>query len=191
MNRVVITLVVVVLLAVATPARAQFDSVGSLNFPTSGSAEAQQHFLRGVAILHSFGWKQAIAEFQAAQRIDPDFAMAYWGESLCYNHPLFGEQDGESPRQVLARLAPTPAERRAKASTEREKELLGAGEILWGAGEWRDNDCLTSHDYLCEFDLPDASADFWSLLNWVMEKKGSLRSSRRTPTSYLMSNFWK
>ncbi len=124
---------------VAAPAQAQFDSVGSLEFPTSGSAAAQPHFLRGVAILHSFGWKQAIAEFQEAQRLDPDFAMAYWGESLCYNHPLFGEQDGESPRAVLARLAPTRAERLAKAPTEREKGFLGAVEILWDEGAWRDN----------------------------------------------------
>ena len=127
------------LLLVAAPARAQFDSVGSLDFPTSGAPAAQQHFLRGVAILHSFGWKQAIEEFQAAQRIDPDFAMAYWGESLCYNHPLFAEQDGDSPPAVLARLGATPAARLAKAPTEREKGFLEAVEVLWGEGEWRDN----------------------------------------------------
>ena len=134
-----LTVVTLSLMVGGTPAGAQFDRVGSLDFPTSGSPEAQQHFLRGVAILHSFGWKQAIEEFQAAQRIEPDFAMAYWGESLCYNHPLFNEQDGESPRQVLARLAPTRAERLAMAPTEREKGFLEAVEILWGEGEWRDN----------------------------------------------------
>ena len=139
MKRLITAIVTLILLVAAAPARAQGDSVGSLNFPTSGSAEAQEHFLRGIAILHSFGWKQAIAEFQAAQQIDPDFAMAYWGESLAYNHPLFGEQDGESPREVLARLAPTRAERLAKAPTAREKGFLGAVEILWGEGEWRDN----------------------------------------------------
>ena len=71
--------------------------VGTLSFPTSGSPEAQESFLRGVAILHSFGYKQAIAEFQKAQELDPDFAMAYWGESFCYNHPLLGERDLDSP----------------------------------------------------------------------------------------------
>ncbi len=139
MKRLFAVVVTLTLLCVGAPAEAQFDSVGALDFPTSGSPEAQEHFLRGVAILHSFGWKQAIAEFQAAQRIEPDFAMAYWGESLCYNHPLFGEQDGESPRQVLARLAPTRAARLAKAPTERERGFLEAVEILWGEGAWRDN----------------------------------------------------
>ena len=70
---------------------AQFAEVGTLDFPTSGSPEAQRYFLRGVAVLHSFGWKQAITEFQEAQQLEPDFAMAYWGETLSYNHPLFGE----------------------------------------------------------------------------------------------------
>ena len=139
MKRLFTVVVTVTLLVAGAPAEAQFDSVGSLDFQTSGSPEAQERFLRGIAILHSFGWKQAIAEFQAAQRIEPGFAMAYWGESLCYNHPLFGEQDGESPRQVLARLAPTRAARRAKAPTEREKGFLDAVEILWGEGDWRDN----------------------------------------------------
>ncbi len=58
--------VTLTLLVAGTPAQAQFDSVGALDFQTSGPPEAQVHFLRGVAILHSFGWKQAIAEFQAA-----------------------------------------------------------------------------------------------------------------------------
>jgi len=117
---------------------AQLTEVGTLDFPTSGSPEAQRYFLKGVAILHSFGWKQAIVEFRAAQEIDPDFAMAYWGETLCYNHPLFGEQDVDSPREVLSRLGSSREERLAKAPTEREKGLLGAVEILWGEGEWRD-----------------------------------------------------
>ena len=139
MKRLFAAVVTSTLLMASAPAEAQFDSVGSLDFPTSGAPEAQQHFLRGVAILHSFGWKQAIVEFQAAQQLEPDFAMAYWGESLCYNHPLFGEQDGESPRAVLARLGPTRTARLAKAPTAREKGFLEAVEILWGEGEWRDN----------------------------------------------------
>ena len=120
----------------AAPAGAQFAEVGSLDFPTSArSEEAQAHFLRGAAILHSFGWKQAIEQFQAAQAIEPDFALAYWGETLCYNHPLFGggpRLDEENPRAALARLGSTPAERAAKAPTDRERGFLEAVEVLWG-----------------------------------------------------------
>ncbi|HEY7698050.1 MAG TPA: hypothetical protein VIE88_06510, partial [Vicinamibacteria bacterium] len=122
----------------ASPVGAQLENVGNLRFETSGSPEAQKHFLRGVAILHSFGWKQAIAEFQAAQKIDPDFALAYWGETLCYNHPLAPEHDGTTPREVLSRLGPTPEARLAKAPTPREKGFLRAVEALWAEGARKD-----------------------------------------------------
>ena len=130
-------LAVILLVLSLAPASAQVDDTESLAFPTSGSAAAQPHFLRAVAFLHSFGWKQAIAEFREAQKLQPDFAMAYWGETLCYNHPLVSEQDAKSPRKALVRLAPTPAERLAKAPTDREKGLLQAVEVLWGEGDWR------------------------------------------------------
>ena len=126
-------------LTLGRPTHAQFANVGSLEFPTSGSPDAQQSFLRGVAILHSFGWKQAIEQFQAAQHLDPDFAMAYWGETLCYNHPLFARApDDDSPRAVLRRLGATREERLAKAPTDREKGFLEAVEILWGDGDYDD-----------------------------------------------------
>ncbi|MBY0494515.1 MAG: hypothetical protein K2Y23_09880 [Cyanobacteria bacterium] len=124
-------------LSLATPAFAQLENVGQLSFPTSGSAEAQRHFLRGVAILHSFGWKQAIEEFQLAQKAQPNFAMAYWGESLAYNHPLNSQMDFTEPRKVLARLGPDRAARAAKAPTDREKGFVNAVEELWGEGDSR------------------------------------------------------
>ncbi len=123
--------VIALLALVAAPVHGQFASVGSITFPTSATGEAQQHFLRGVAILHSFGWNEAIEQFQAAQAIDPDFAMAYWGESLAYNHPLISQMDATEPARVLLKLGSSRAERLGKAPTAREKAFLGAVEILW------------------------------------------------------------
>ena len=128
-------LIAVLLVLNASPTQAQFENVGSFEFATSASPEAQNHFLRGAAFLHSFGWIQAREEFHAAQEIDPDFAMAYWGESLAYNHPLTSQMDVTLPHQTLMRLGSTPAERLAKAPTEREKGFLSAVEILWGEGD--------------------------------------------------------
>jgi tetratricopeptide (TPR) repeat protein len=126
------------MLALAAPSFAQLENVGNLSFPTSGSPEAQRYFLRGAAILHSFGWKQAIAEFKRAQQAQPDFAMAYWGETLCYNHPLNPINDDKNPRAVLARLGPDRAARLAKAPTPRERGFLEAVEELWAEGpDWR------------------------------------------------------
>ena len=115
---------------------AEMDDVGSVSFPTSGSPEAQKHFLRGVATLHSFGWKQARTAFQEAQAADPDFAMAYWGESLTYNHPLITEWDLDTPRAVLSKLGSTSEERIASAPTDREKGFITAVDALFfGEGD--------------------------------------------------------
>lgn len=133
-----VALVLAVAVPLAAPVSAQLENVGNLSFPTSGSPEAQRHFLRGVAILHSFGWKQAIAEFKLAQKAQPDFAMAYWGETLAYNHPLNALNDDKNPRAVLLRLGPDTASRLAKAPTAREKGFLQAVEALWAEGpDWR------------------------------------------------------
>ena len=140
MTRYLSTLMLVLMLFPAAYERAfaaQMADVGSVSFPTSGNAQAQEHFERGVGILHSFGWKQAIAEFQAAQELDPDFAMAYWGESLCYNHPLQRERDLDTPRAVLNKLGPDLAARLAKAPTEREKGFVTAVDALFfGDGDY-------------------------------------------------------
>ena len=69
------------------------------------------------------------------QEIEPDFALAYWGETLTYNHPLLPERDLDSPRETLARLGETREERAAKAGDERELGFLNAVEELFGEGE--------------------------------------------------------
>ena len=81
------------------PAVAQLQNAGSIDFPTSETGQAQQRFLRGVAILHSFGWNQAFEQFRAAQELSPDFAPAHWGESLSYNHPLNSQMDPRGAAQ--------------------------------------------------------------------------------------------
>jgi hypothetical protein len=87
--------------ACAQPA-AQPVSLGTVDFPTSGSPQAQAHFLRGVAALHAFWYPVALDEFRAATRIEPDFMMGYWGEAMAHNHPLWGDpQETEAAREVL------------------------------------------------------------------------------------------
>lgn len=130
MTKVTLPLVTLAcLFALNNPATsAELDSIGTFSFPTSGTPAAQQHFLRGVGYLHSFGWIQAQEEFRKAQEIQPDFAMAYWGEAFTYNHPFLGEWDADSPAAVLNRLGRTSAERLAKAPTPREQGFLRAAE---------------------------------------------------------------
>ena len=116
------------------------EGLGTLSFPNSGNAAAQAPFLRGVLLLHSFEFDAAAESFRQAQEADPGFALAYWGEAMTYNHPLWQQQDREKALAALGRLGPTPADRAAKAPTDRERKYLGAIEILYGDGSKADRD---------------------------------------------------
>lgn len=130
--------IIVCWLVPVTPAcssTAQDSALGSVDFRTSAMPAAQAAFLRGVQNLHSFMYDDAAEAFQEAARIEPGFAMAYWGEAMSLNHPLWAEQDLSGARQALARLAPTADARQAKAPTAREKGWLAAIDVLYGDGD--------------------------------------------------------
>src|SRR5271155_5849672 len=116
-------------------ALAQQTNLGHIDFPTSGSKEAQKHFIQGFLLLHSFEYSASRDEFQAASKLEPGFAMAYWGEALTYKHQVWVEQDAPAARAALQRLASTAEARSAKAPTQREKDYLRAVEILYGDGD--------------------------------------------------------
>jgi len=109
--------------------------IGKVSFPNSGAPAAQADFIRGVAWLHSFGYEDAIEAFRAAQKIDPDFALAYWGEAMSFNQPLWFFEEPEPARAALAKFGPAPEARGARAKTPREREYLAAVEALFGAGD--------------------------------------------------------
>lgn len=126
--------------ALVSAAGAQTADLGQIEFPNSGAAAAQPAFIRGVLLLHSFEYPDAAESFREAQQIDPAFALAYWGEAMSYNHPVWQQQDREAALAALQRLGPTPEARATKAGTEREKDYLLALEVLYGDGNKRSRD---------------------------------------------------
>jgi tetratricopeptide (TPR) repeat protein len=106
--------------------------LGSIAFPNSGARAAQAPFLRGVALLHSFGYYDAANAFKAAQKADRNFALAYWMEALTYRHPLWGQEDLGAARAALRRLGSSANARLAKAKTPRERAYGVAVEALFG-----------------------------------------------------------
>jgi hypothetical protein len=132
-------LAALLLSAVASFAQTASD-VGEVVFANSGAEAAQAPFRRGLALLHNFEYADAAEEFRAAQKADPDFAMAYWGEAMTYTHPIWFRQDADAARAALARLGKTPAERLAKAKTDRERDYLRTLDVLYGEGSKNDRD---------------------------------------------------
>ena len=123
---------------------AQEAGLGKIDFPTSGSEAAQPHFLQGVLLLHSFEYEDAAEAFQQAQQIDTGFVMAYWGEAMTHNHPIWHRQYQEKAVKALEKLAATPEARIAKARTPIEKDWMRAVEILFGEGEKEERDVAYS-----------------------------------------------
>jgi tetratricopeptide (TPR) repeat protein len=112
--------------------------VGTVAFANTGAKAAQDPFLLGVAFLHSFEYDDAATAFRAAQKADPKLALAYWGEALTYSHIIWGTEDLRASRAALARLAPTPGERLAKAGNPRERAFGAAVEAITGEGSIAD-----------------------------------------------------
>jgi len=113
---------------------------GELAFPNSGNLAAQGPFLRGVKLLHNFQYDEAIEAFQNAQKADPNFALAYWGEAMSHNYTLWAEQHTDQARAILQKLGPTVEARAAKARSAREKAWLAAVEALYGSGSKYERD---------------------------------------------------
>ena len=110
------------------------QTYGYTDFHATGSPAAHNIFLQGLLQLHNFEYEDARASFQAAQSEDPEFVMAYWGEALTHEHPLWSQHDPDSARAVLAKLGATPEQRVARAQTAREKDYIRSVNTLFGEG---------------------------------------------------------
>jgi tetratricopeptide (TPR) repeat protein len=117
---------------------AQDSQLGRVDFATSGSEKAQAHFLRGLAALHSFWYEEALEAFRESTKVEPDFAMGYWGEAIAHNHPLWSEQDIAAAREVLTKIKESPK------LTDRERAYLAAVKALYGEGDKRTRDAAYS-----------------------------------------------
>ena len=107
--------------------------LGTIRFPTSSTnPHAQAEFERGVAALHSFWYEEAADAFRRAEELDPSFAMAYWGEAMTHNHPIWQEQDRDAALAALKKFS-------GKAMP-REQEWLETLDVLYGEGEKRARD---------------------------------------------------
>lgn len=80
------------------------ENLGEVRFEVSGSPEAQIAFEKGLLLLHSFEYRDAREAFQLAKELDPKMPMAYWGEAMTHNHPLWSEHDYDDAQEVLAQL---------------------------------------------------------------------------------------
>ena len=73
----------------ASLAAAPADQLGKVNFPTTCSDDVQPVLERGLALLHSFQYKESEQTFTEAATRAPKCAMAQWGKAMALYHQLW------------------------------------------------------------------------------------------------------
>jgi tetratricopeptide (TPR) repeat protein len=129
--RIVLTLVLV--LALACPLLAQNDEpiapllegLGEWHFGvTTESEDAQAFFDQGLRLSYGFNHAEAIRAFKEAARLDPGFAMAYWGQALALG-PNINDKMPHA-RELEALAAVVKAAELSSHATEKERDLIEA-----------------------------------------------------------------
>jgi len=104
------------------------EKVGTVSFPTSCAPAVQSQFERGVALLHSFEYEVADAQFEEVAKKDPRCAMAYWGQAMTLYHELWNrpsEADLAQGAELLAKA------RSLKPPTAREHDYVLALSVFY------------------------------------------------------------
>src|SRR6266481_4465890 len=109
--------------------------LGTVEFPVSCSAGAQESFTRGVALLHSFTYEESEEAFRDAAARDPRCAMAHWGLAMTEYHQLWEPYAG--PAELQRGAAEIQKARELKPGTPREKDYIEALGIFYDGREQR------------------------------------------------------
>jgi tetratricopeptide (TPR) repeat protein len=108
---------------------AEEPQFGTVNFPVSCSAPAQEQFNRAVGMLHSFFYPETVKAFNRVLELDPGCAMAYWGVAR-----------SQPPNPLVVSFPPGTFERGLEAiskgktlgpKTQRERDWLDAAETYF------------------------------------------------------------
>jgi tetratricopeptide (TPR) repeat protein len=99
------------------------EKLGNISFPISCAPDSQKPFERGVALMHSFGYEEAEAQFVEITQKDPACAMAHWGVALSLFHQIW-----ERPGEPALKRGWSEMEEAQKlgAKTDREQGYISA-----------------------------------------------------------------
>jgi len=108
-----------------------FDGMGDYSHPISSTVPGvQQYFDQGMVLAFGFNHAEAIRSFKAAQRLDDDCAICFWGEALATGPNINVTSNGKaimSPEErVAAHAAITAAQERLEHASESEREYIAA-----------------------------------------------------------------
>jgi tetratricopeptide (TPR) repeat protein len=99
------------------------DQLGKVNFPTSCAADVQPTIEKGVALLHSFQYKESEQAFSEAATKEPKCAMAHWGKAMARFHQLW---DFPNDKTLKGSRKDIEAAQKLHSANTREQGFLDA-----------------------------------------------------------------
>jgi pimeloyl-ACP methyl ester carboxylesterase/tetratricopeptide (TPR) repeat protein len=138
------------------PIAPELSGLGSHHFAVSTTdPRAQRFFDQGLRLLYAFNHPEAMRAFKEAARLDPDLAMAYWGQAMVLgpnlNQPMPAENVAPAFEAAMA------ARRLAYDATRRERALIAAIAVRFPAAAGGDRKAL-DHAYAAA--MKQAAAEF-------------------------------
>jgi len=104
------------------------SKVGKVHMDISCTPAAAAEFDRALALLHNFWYARAQESFAATAKLDPECAMAYWGDAMTYNHPFW---DAPTAAEEAAAWASVEKALAAKHQNPREAAYIAAVRALY------------------------------------------------------------
>ncbi len=111
--------------ACAAPKAPRLTGLGDNHFPvTCDGPEVQEFFDQGLRLSYAFNHAEAFRSFEESARLDPECAMAWWGQALALGPNINSAMKPED--EVRAREAVGHAVTRSGACSDKERRLIDA-----------------------------------------------------------------
>lgn len=103
----------------------RLQNVGKHTFPVTTKSEQAQRFInQGLNLTYGFNHAEAGRAFAEAARLDPDAAMAYWGQALVLGPNINAPMAAEEEPKALAHIR--TAQSLKKKVSQRERDYIDA-----------------------------------------------------------------
>lgn len=104
-------------------ANAVVEKLGAVHMPISCAGSVQAPFERGVALLHSFWYEEALKQFQSVAAADPQCAMAHWAIAMTEWRPFWDGMPDDRRRAGISEIDEAMA---LHPKTDREQRYIAA-----------------------------------------------------------------